>query len=229
VAEAYINRWTANRPDDIDNQIRMVQAMLRIPNSQSLKNWIIVDHLVNTGSDVVMQGDILFQFIEYITPLLNSDDAVHLARVVEIRDGNLRWIAFEKLLQLMGPPGLRLALESLPDAAVWGRWAGEVHPDGLARAATYMCGRPIRELGIPARDIMTEMLSADHIVVQALAIRCLGEIGNETTVAALEALQRNDTPVPGWAGGEFTEEGEPINKTIGQLATEAIEALQTEE
>lgn len=117
-------------------------------------------------------------------------------------------------------------------AASWPQLGGEDRADGLKRAATYLCGRPVRILadrpssgGEPSRtglddalEVMARYAADEHPVRSALSMRCLGEYGSTAALEALSALTSSETAVPAWAtdGNEHT---------IGQIASEAIESI----
>lgn len=221
VAEAYINRWESRRPQALENQLVMSYAMLTVPESRSLKTWVFVNHLTNTASEIMqVSPDAVMAFIDYVRPLSTTDDIRYYEQVLQRREGNLRWMAFEDIVALGGPEGLGRALDAIPDAGVWSRWGGEIREDGLSRAATYLCGRPVH--GIPAegaRAVLEARLEAPNLVARAIAIRCLGEIGNDATIALLQGQSETTTLVPAWGTDE--------ESAISAIAAVAIERIQT--
>ncbi len=220
IAAAYTTRWRDSALTDLESQLQMVLAMLQVPGSSNMKNWVFEEHLANPESSLMRESpDAVAAFLDYVGPLATADDSRHFSRMIAERQGNVRWIAFEHMLRLGGADGLRDAMNAIPNAAVWGRWGGETREDGLARAATYICGRPTREVGDAARPVYEEFLDNENLVRRALAIRCLSEIGTASTLEALRPLARNNSVVPAWGPEE--------ESTIGSLATNAIEAIES--
>jgi len=221
VAEVFINRWENRRPEAIENQLGMIDAMLSIPESRSLKTWVFINHLANSESEImVLSPDAVMAFVEYVRPLSTAeDDVAYYETMIQIREGNLRWMAFEDVVRLQGAPGLDRALNAIPEAGVWSRWAGEMREDGLKRAATYICGRPIRAIAEEARGVFEQHLESPNLVARAIAIRCLAEIGNEASIELMEEQSRNRSMVPAWGTDE--------ESTISAIIADAIERIRT--
>jgi hypothetical protein len=218
IAAGYIARWDARASGSLEAQLGLVEGMIQVPASSTLKDWMFAAHLTNPASQLMEESpEAVGAFVDYVRPLATPADADHYATMIRMREGNLRWIAFEQVMGLRGVDGLREALGAIPADGVWSRWAGQIMPDGLSRAATYLCGRPTRALGDAARPVYESFLTAENLVARAIAIRCLEEIGTAESATALEPLRASTSVIPAWG----TE-----NNTVGALATAAIEAIQ---
>ena len=220
IAEAYIRRWEERPPEDLDSQLTMIASMLLVPESRSLKTWVFMNHLANNDSEIMrVSPDAIMAFMEYVRPLSTADDIAYFETMLRIREGNLRWMAFEDIVRLGGATGLNRALDAIPDAGIWSRWAGEIRDDGLRRAATYICGRPIRSIGDEARTIFEAHIDTPNLVARAITIRCLAEIGNEHSIELLQSQAQNQTLIPAWGTDE--------ERTVAAVVAEAIERIRT--
>ena len=219
VSEAYIRRWEDRPPEDLDLQLVMIDSMLLVPESRSLKTWVFMNHLANNDSEIMrISPDAIMAFMEYVRPLSSADDIAYFETMLRIREGNLRWMAFEDIVRLGGAAGLSRALAAIPDAGIWSRWAGEIREDGLRRAATYLCGRPIRDIVDEARTIFEAHIETPNLVARAIAIRCLAEIGNEATIELLASQANNEARVPAWGSEE--------ESTVAALVAYATDRIQ---
>ena len=220
ISEAYIRRWEDRPPEDLDLQLVMIDSMLLVPESRSLKTWVFMNHLANNDSEIMrISPDAIMAFMEYVRPLSSADDIAYFETMLRIREGNLRWMAFEDIIRLGGSTGLNRALDAIPDAGIWSRWAGEIREDGLQRAATYLCGRPIRDIVDEARRIFEAHIETQNLVARAISIRCLAEIGNERTIELLQSQANNTTSiVPAWGSEE--------ESTVAALVAYATDRIQ---
>jgi hypothetical protein len=217
LSQAYITRWENRRPQSVTGQEQLVRAMVRLPESQNLKLWMLQ---TLTSENAAARPDnllIVDAFLEYIRPLAEPGDAERYARMIAIYEGNIRWLAFDQVLRLRGVEGILLALSSIPDAGVWGLWQNRVEEDGFQRAAEYICTRDhVTEAAAAARPRFEQALTMDNWIAVAIALHCLGEVGNSDSLEAIGDLNRNNVAIPSW-GAEET--------TIGNLARTTIERI----
>jgi hypothetical protein len=214
LATAYTARYDSAPPDTPDNQRYFVAAMVRLPESQVLKNWIF-DHILS--SETPLLTDVVDAFLDYVRPLSDASDSPRYVAMISQFDGYIRWIGFENVVRLRGADGLDAALAAIPDAGVWGRWGDEVVDDGLKRAAEWVCDRPeLTALGADGRAVLERHLQDNNLVARAIAIECLGALGNDDTVALLQPLTQADTAIPSWG----TE-----NNTVGAVAQDVIDRI----
>ncbi|MBN1947154.1 MAG: hypothetical protein JW797_15900 [Bradymonadales bacterium] len=229
LAAAYIDRWERSRPADLQGRIDLVEVMVSVPGSQVLKSWIFQQL---TSADSSLLANFVDAFLEYVRPLASPADIESYGRMLQIYHGNLRWISFEEMMTLGGAEGLDRALSLLPinrpsvgangesvaaESIPWGLWGGEELDDGLKRAADYLCERPVlQEMRDQARPVLEQHGQSQNPVAQAIAIRCLAEVGGASTIEPLRSLLRDSRPIPAW--------GDQDN-TIGALARSVMERL----
>jgi hypothetical protein len=237
LATAYTARWSANPPEAPEHQRHLVAAMVTVPRSRVLKNWMFAQLL---ESDAPLLPDVVDAFLDYVKPLTDATDAERYAAMVQRFDGFLRWIGLENVIRLRGAPGIPQALAAIPDAGVWGRWGGDVLPDGLRRAANWVCARPhLAELGEPARVAFEGALDNSNLVARAIAIHCLRDLGTAETIPLLQGQLAINAIIPSW-GGQSQAGGDPsgargggdeddegaATTTIGELSAEVIAAIE---
>jgi hypothetical protein len=217
IANAYIEVMNSLSSTDISNQISMVDVMTSLSDSATLKNWIFANHLTNAGSLLMTDPTTKQIFMNYASSLATEEDIPQFISMINTWDGNLRWMAFEHMITVSGAQGLTQALDALPQTANWNQWAGELKDDGLKRAATYICGRPINDMHEQALTVFQDHLTAENIATKVISMRCLAEIGNDTTITLLSNSASDRTLIPAWGTTE---------NTVGALASYAIDRIQ---
>jgi hypothetical protein len=228
IASAYIERWQNDRPETAQGQLDLVEAMISVPDSQVLKNWMFQEFL---DPDEELTGVVVNAFFNYLETTANASDAPSYARIVEVWDGTVRWVAFERLLDLGGAEGLDLALSSLPVEGDWERYAGRRYANGLERASEYLCDRPrLLEWRDEARQVLERHLTDENPVSRAIALDCLKRVGTEASLEAVDALVEEEAVavIPAWSPLLESEDPElpPPPPTIGQLAAEVADHIR---
>lgn len=219
-----ITQRLENDPPVDSSELRtLISATLSLPDSVLLKDWIFGQLLLPEPERTFpLYRDIVDAFWEYSGSLATETDAEHYAQLIVEYAGALRWNAFSQVVRLRGAPGLELALDTLatlPAETDWGYIDGQTRENGYMRAVQWLCQRDLfLELGDGARLIYEQRINADNIVIQAMAIQCLGYVGNEDSIAQLTLLVDDATVIPAW--------GAEDENTLGLVAQSAIDEIR---
>ena len=219
VARAYTERWDAGRiltgesRTDQEAMVRYLELMDVVGPTDHMKSWIIE----RLGDPAARYGFFLSQILaNHREP---EDSARYLAALAT--DTGFRWMAFGILVQGDGAAGLTRALEALPASETYDTLAGQARTDGLRAGAQRICtAQLLDELRDDLRPVFERFAQrSDRPAAQALAVACLGVVGNANSVALLARLRteqgRQPAALPGWAGG-----------TLVDVIDAALQALQ---
>ncbi len=179
----------------------------------------IVPYLEKAIMDPAITGDFLQGSLDTLVEVHGEDAGDFLARVVEERDGVLRWAAANALIDARDDRGMVDIARALPtDASAYDAGAD----DSLKRYTTQICnyyGIAVerRELE-DHQDSLRAVLEQDTWMAQTLFLLCAARTGASELMEEVAGLKGNRTQLPRW--------GERM--TVGQLATQVEAALSGE-
>lgn len=140
------------------------------------------------------------------------------ARLVTERDGNMRWVAAMRLVELRGKAGVLTAAKALP---LEGDSYVVPTPDAFEEETTKFCRMGLQELEKQdidsPNDTIRSLLQSERWPARVLGIRCAELADDEALAPDLEAIANERQTIHGW--GE--------KQTVGQFASEVARSLGT--
>jgi len=195
----------------------LLEHTFQFRDLDAYRNWLF-ESVAQEGLDPLFKNAML----DLLNRNPRDDDG---PRYVELLQAPrlTRWAAFQTLVDRQSSEGLTMALDNLPNDASLHYIGGGFPDDGFKTIAEdVLCSiGSIEELGDNARRVFEERINAENPYVRSLSITCLQRYGDAQTIetlrAALEALGRDEVPVPGFGEGV----------TFQSLIEESITAIET--
>ncbi len=207
LAKAVAKRAEAEHPN-LSQQTRM--SLLR------MNDPAIGPYLEKAITDPKTPGAQVDEAMVVYTRAMGERATPFYAKLVSEADGNLRWVAAMRLIELRGKSGVLAAAKALP---LEGEIYAEPEPDSFKEETEKFCRMADNELKKQGVESMEEtaksLIASERWPARVIGIRCaqMNEIG--TLKADLEAVAGDKQKIPGW--GDDT--------TIGGFASEVAEGL----
>jgi hypothetical protein len=173
------------------------------------------------GTDIELRG----LAVDRLGETRNADILPQLWTIFDSTNGGetnneyvLRWKVGEAALKLGGAASVPTFVQHV--GAVRATPRGQPAFEGYTFREINGFAVALGDFSVPQRDVMRQHLTSANVHVRALAILYLGNKGDASDAARLEALQTDQTAIagPGWATEQLTN--------IGAVARRAREALR---
>ena len=225
VASALLGFWDRGLvPEGFQSRVAFLDELSTFAALEPVRNWAfskIRDETLATNDRGIMVALLSRTWVDSDLPkykeMLNNADLY-------------RWEAVRALITMQNEKGLELALTNLPAESDYAFWDGARRTNGFNQAAQFVCNLPrMKEMPEKMRPVLEKQAEEGHLYARAISIECLGTLGDENSIAKLQAIKAgisraDDLVIPFWSADSEVSLTQAIDNAILKIQEAAAAA-----
>ncbi|MBA2661547.1 MAG: hypothetical protein H0U74_04585 [Bradymonadaceae bacterium] len=176
----------------------------------------IVPYLQRAISDDATELGLIDGAMTLLVKIQGERAAAYLGRVITEKEGLLRWVAANRVIELRGKAGFLSISNALPlETQSYAVPAADSFKKDLVQICNLFSTEMVKEGVTSVSDVLKRALETNRWPAQVMALKCAETTRASDVADSVDALRKSKLAIPGW--------GEPM--TVGQLATQVHAAL----